>query len=54
MVNDTIYTSSGVSAGIDMTLGFVADLFGAEKARELCGRLEYVWNDDRQNDPFAE
>lgn len=30
-----IYTSSGVSAGIDMALGFVADNFGIEKAEEI-------------------
>lgn len=34
-INDgNIYTSSGVSAGIDMTLGFIADLLGYEVAKK--------------------
>jgi len=53
VMDDTIYTSSGVSAGIDMTLGFVEDLLGREKAQEICNKLEYVWNEDSHYDPFA-
>lgn len=48
-----IYTSSGVSAGIDMTLGFVADLFGRSLAEEIADHIEYVWNSDKDEDPFA-
>ncbi|MDE5037650.1 DJ-1/PfpI family protein, partial [Francisella tularensis subsp. holarctica] len=29
-----IYTSSGVSAGIDMILGFIADLLGYQVAKQ--------------------
>jgi transcriptional regulator GlxA family with amidase domain len=47
------YTSSGISAGIDMALGFVADKFGDKRAREIAQSLEYIWNSDSQNDPFA-
>jgi putative intracellular protease/amidase len=47
------YTSSGVSAGIDMALGFVADLRGRETAREIARRVEYVWNEDADNGPWA-
>jgi len=47
------YTSSGVTAGIDMALGFVADGFGVEIARKIARALEYVWNEDREADPFA-
>lgn len=47
------YTSSGVSAGMDMALGFIAERFGAEKAGEIAGSIEYVWNSDKDNDPFA-
>ena len=36
-----VYTSAGVSAGIDMALGFVCDRFGPETAREIAARKEY-------------
>ncbi|MCD2347793.1 DJ-1/PfpI family protein [Clostridium guangxiense] len=47
------YTSSGVSAGIDMALGFAADRFGVEKAKNIAHAIEYVWNSDKDNDLFA-
>lgn len=53
VVDGKYYTSSGVSAGMDMTLGFVADRFGSEKAREIAEAVEYVWNADPEHDPFA-
>lgn len=48
-----IYTSSGVSAGIDMALCFVADVMGREKAQSIADYIEYVWNDDADRDDFA-
>lgn len=45
------YTSSGVSAGIDMTLGFVRDMMGVEIAEKIAKGIEYIWN--RDNDPFC-
>jgi putative intracellular protease/amidase len=53
VVDGKYYTSSGVSAGIDMALGFVQDQFSEEKAREIAQRIEYEWNGDKDNDPFA-
>lgn len=47
------YTSSGVSAGIDMSLGFISDILGYEKAKMIANMIEYIWNEDKQNDPFA-
>ena len=47
------YTSSGVSAGMDMILGFISDKFGKEKAMEIADHIEYIWNDDPQEDIFA-
>ncbi len=47
------YSSSGVSAGIDMALGFVADRFGEEKAMDIANAIEYVWNPDKNNDLFV-
>ena len=49
-----IYTSSGVSAGIDMTHGFIADHFGIEAAKNIAKGIEYIWNPDSKNDIFAE
>lgn len=54
-INDgNIYTSSGVSAGIDMVLGFIADLLGKETARRQSVEIEYDWKDDPSRDPFSE
>ncbi|WP_299729360.1 DJ-1/PfpI family protein [uncultured Tateyamaria sp.] len=47
------YTSSGVSAGMDMALAVGADLFGLEKAQEMADESEYEWHDDPNWDPFA-
>lgn len=47
------YTSSGVSAGMDMILGFIADRINKEKAKEIAENIEYVWNDDPSQDIFA-
>lgn len=47
------YTSSGVSAGMDMALGFVGDLYGMQKAEQIAGDIEYIWNRDQNADPFA-
>jgi len=49
-----IYTSSGVSAGIDMTLGFIADLFGHEIAKQKSIEIEYEWKENPEEDPFAD
>jgi transcriptional regulator GlxA family with amidase domain len=46
-------SSSGVSAGTDMALSVVAKAYGDEFARILAAAIEYVWNDDPSDDPFA-
>ncbi|MDR1219358.1 MAG: DJ-1/PfpI family protein [Treponema sp.] len=53
VVDKKYYTSSGISAGIDMSLGFVCDHFGGEKAKEIAKRMEYKWNNNKDNDIFA-
>ncbi|MDR3349473.1 MAG: DJ-1/PfpI family protein [Acidaminococcales bacterium] len=52
-VDGRIYTASGISAGMDMALGFIAQMHGGELAGDIAGRIEYVWNADKENDPFA-
>ena len=47
------FTSSGVSAGMDMTLAVLADLYGSEKAEETAVGSEYTWHRDADDDPFA-
>lgn len=46
-------TSSGVSAGIDMSLHVVKRLFGEPTAEAIANGTEYEWNRDPANDPFA-
>jgi len=53
VVDEKYYTSSGVSAGMDMTLGFVSDLFGQPTAKSVSDLIEYIWNADKNCDPFA-
>lgn len=48
-----MFTSSGVSAGIDMALGVIAKIKGQMAAEEIANSLEYVWNQDASQDPFA-
>lgn len=52
-VDGIFYTSSGVSAGIDMALGFVADLYGKERAINIAILMEYCWNENTHHDPFS-
>ncbi len=53
VVDDHIYSSSGVSAGMDMVLGFISDIHSRETAEDICRRIEYIWNTDSAYDPFA-
>ena len=48
-----IYTSSGVTAGMDMALDFVSDILSSEIAENVSETIEYVRNKDSANDPFA-
>ena len=47
-----VFTSSGVSAGMDMSLAVIASLFGEDKAIEIANYTEYVWNKNPDEDPF--
>ena len=49
-----IYTSSGVSAGIDMALGFISDLIGYDTAKQQSNEIEYEWKEDPEWDPFSD
>jgi putative intracellular protease/amidase len=53
VVDGKFYTSSGVSAGIDMSLGFLSDRHGVEFARRVATEIEFNWREDREEDTFA-
>ncbi len=47
------FTSSGVSAGMDMALAAIARLIGPDTADALATGTEYDWHRDASWDPFA-
>ncbi len=47
------WTSGGVSAGMDVTLAWMAKIYGQERARTAANIMEYEWRDDPNWDPFA-
>ncbi|GGI59745.1 dimethyladenosine transferase [Acinetobacter vivianii] len=53
VIDGKFYTSSGVSAGMDMTLAFIRDTQG-EKMAQLCAEeAEYIWNCNPEIDHFC-
>ena len=53
-VDGKYYTSSGVSAGMDMALGFLSDQHGLEFARKAAFEIEYNWTEEKENDNFSD
>ena len=47
------FTSSGVSAGMDMSLAVMEKLFGSDAAEAISVGAEYEWHRDPSWDPFA-
>ena len=47
------FTSSGVSAGIDMSLAVIAKLISQQAAEQAANFAEYDWHRDADWDPFA-
>ena len=48
------FTSSGVSAGIDMSLAVIAKLVSQQAAEQAANFAEYDWHRDSSWDPFAQ
>jgi len=46
-------TSSGVSAGIDMSLAIIARTVAPATAERIARLMEYAWHRDPDDDPFA-
>lgn len=53
-VDGKYYTSAGVSAGMDMTLGFLKDIHGEAFALSVAFQIEYTWQEDKEHDDFFE
>jgi len=47
------FTSSGVSAGMDMSLAVIEKILGLDAAEQIATRAEYEWHRDASWDPFA-
>lgn len=47
------FTSSGVSAGMDMSLAVIDEILGREAAEQIAVWTEYEWHSDASWDPFA-
>lgn len=49
-----IWTASGISAGIDVTFAWIAEVYGEEVAAQVARRMEYRRVTDSEDDPFAD
>ena len=47
------FTSSGVSAGMDMSLALIGRVMNEDAARQVATWTEYDWHSDADWDPFA-
>lgn len=54
MKDGKFYTSPGVSAGMDMTVGFLNDLHAIEFARTVAFEIEYNWSEDVEDVRFCQ
>ncbi|KAL4861718.1 hypothetical protein BDV12DRAFT_203722 [Aspergillus spectabilis] len=53
VVDGNIWTSSGVSAGIDVILAWIGEFYGEAVARGIGVGIEYTRHEDAGDDPFA-
>ena len=53
VVDGKFYTSSGVTAGMDMALGFMHDRQGDAVCRRIARGAEFLWNEDSCRDLFS-
>jgi len=47
------FTSSGISAGMDMALAVISKLCGRETSLQIARQAEYQWHEVSSWDPFA-
>ncbi|KAK2033236.1 DJ-1/PfpI family protein [Colletotrichum zoysiae] len=48
-----VWTSSGISAGIDLTFAWIGSVYGKDVAKTIANRMEYMPVEDPSCDPFA-
>ncbi|MGH9047707.1 MAG: DJ-1/PfpI family protein [Acidimicrobiales bacterium] len=53
VVDRNRWTSSGVTAGMDMTLALISSMHGEAVALEIADQVEYEWHREPCWDPFA-
>ncbi|OAK96715.1 DJ-1/PfpI family protein [Phaeosphaeriaceae sp. SRC1lsM3a] len=53
VVDGNIWTSSGVTAGLDLIFAFIDEVYGADMAKNLQSTVEYVRSNGQCDDPFA-
>lgn len=53
-MDGNVWTSSGISAGIDLIYAWIAEVWGEKVADEIADRSEYERNRDSGADRFAE
>jgi transcriptional regulator GlxA family with amidase domain len=53
VADGNVWTASGVAAGMDMTLAFIAETYGLDVAERVANGSEYDWHRDASWDPFA-
>ncbi|GKT45026.1 isonitrile hydratase [Colletotrichum spaethianum] len=49
-----VWTSSGISAGIDLTFAWIGAVYGKDVAKNIADRMEYTPVEDPSWDPFAD
>ncbi|KAK3291773.1 DJ-1/PfpI family protein [Chaetomium fimeti] len=54
VVDGNVWTSSGISAGIDATLAFIEEMYGKENATYVANLMEYERHGDPNRDPFSD
>ncbi|PWY92203.1 class I glutamine amidotransferase-like protein [Aspergillus heteromorphus CBS 117.55] len=54
VVDGNVWTASGVTAGIDATIAWIEEVFGAEMALEIANGMEHTRHTDPEVDPFAD
>ncbi len=52
-VDGNIWTSSGISAGLDVTFAFIEHLYGGNVATDIANLMEYQRHQDPKWDPFS-
>ena len=53
MVDGNIWTSSGVSAGINVTTAWISEVFSEKAAVQVVNLMKYIRHTNSTDNPFA-